>query len=133
MPGFPLLDGFTKAELTSLQRANLPHSCTVQTVDVADQWTDAATNVPCRLMHVSATARLAGDQPLRPETEWLVGFPASSPHAGPRRRYIVSGKRPDGSAFVSRLLYAIAPRVPHVEESVALVECAETPAPAGAT
>jgi len=130
MPGFPLLDGFTKAELTSLHRANLPHWCTVETIDADDVWSAAATSVPCRLMHVSAAAKVGADQALRPETEWLLGFAASSPHAGPRRRYTVNGKRPDGTPFVSRLLYALGAHVPHVEESVALVECAET-APAG--
>ncbi len=130
MPGYPLLDGYTKAELTSLQRANLPHWCAVDNVNAAGAWTEVATNQPCRLMHVSAMAALARDQALRPETEWLLGLPASSPHAGPRRRYRVSGRRPDGTLFTTRLLYSVGARVPHVEESIALVECSET-APAG--
>jgi hypothetical protein len=131
VPGFPLLDDFTRAELRSMQVANLPHTCTVQNRDAAGVWSDVKTLVPCRLSHVSAMTSRAGDVPLRPETEWLLAFAPSSPYAGPRRRYIVSGERPDGTAFVTRTLYALGARVPHVEESVATVECAET-APAGA-
>lgn len=130
MPGYPLLDGYTKAELTSLQRANLPHWCDVDHVDGAGTWSEFAGEVPCRLMHVSALATLARDQALRPETEWLLGFAASSPHAGPRRRYRVTGKRPDGTTFTMRTLYSVGARIPHVEESVALVECSES-APEG--
>src|SRR6187455_3165289 len=120
MPGFPLLDGFAKAELSSLHRHNLPHACTVQVIDVAGAWSDEVTNVPCRLTHVSAMATAAGDQALRPETEWILALAAGSRHAGPRRRFLVTGRRPDGAAFLTRTLYALGARVPHVEESVAL-------------
>lgn len=131
MPGeFPLFDAFAKAELTAVQSANLPHLCAVETVNNDGDWANAASNVPCRLMHVSATVRFAGDQHLRPDTEWLIAFAASSPHAGPRRRYIVTGNRPDGTPFVTRTIYSVGAHVPHVEESVAIVEGAET-APAG--
>jgi len=132
MPGFPLFDAFTRHELAGIQRANLPHTCTVEEVSEAGAWSPVDTLVPCRLMHVSAIAHSAGDQPMRPETEWVLALPAASEHAGPRRRYLVSGDRPGGSAFVTRTLYSLGARVPHVEESAAYVECAETP-PAGAT
>lgn len=132
MPGeFPLFDGFAKSELQAVQGANLPHLCTVEVVDSDGAWTAAANNVACRLMHVSAAIRFAGDQHLRPDTEWLLAFAASSPHAGPRRRYIVSGNRPDGTAFVTRTLYSQGAHVPHVEESVAVVECTESPSAPG--
>lgn len=132
MPGeFPLLDGFAQDELEAIQSANLPHRCAVDTIDASDVWTEAADDLPCRMMHVSAAVKVAAGQTLRPSTEWLLALEASSPHAGPRRRYRVDGNRPDGTPFTTRTLYSVGARIPHVEESVAVVECTETPAAAG--
>lgn len=127
MPGaWPILDDFALDELREIESANLPHVASVAERDSADVWTVVATEEACRLTPLVQDSDISGGQLQRTTANWLLALAHSSPYAGPRRRFVVSGMRPDGTAFAITV-YSLKTRVPRADETVAHLECVEDP------